>query len=365
MVLPENAISTAARELRSVIAAGITDMTEADIFIGHPKWAIDKAMTDKQNINLFFYHLSVDSYPADGTNEQPFYVRIFCLITPLGIDAASASVMLGENDLRLVGEVMAILHKNSTLKINDGSDTVALLEIVPADLKLENLNHIWSTQGDSSYRLSLAYELSLAPVPLKRRVDVPSPLVGSAGANALDEPTPQQLPAAGLGLDTMAPPVSRSSVDQNRTDWAPLISFVDSTGKVLEYVYQKDRTSLPATLKVLVAAPKDEKVRLVWEVWERRGDGSKTEWAEAVADTLHAEVTMPGDDESGKKPTTTIDPEMIDTRRVYTVKTPIENVAADAAKRQAVLHAIHDWTGEGMSEAMPVRSNPLLVFVRG
>ena len=88
----------------------------------------------------------------------------------------------GENDLRLIGEVMRVLHEQPVVSLDGGTASkVASLEIVPHPLNLDNLNHIWSTQGDTAYRLSVAYEMALAPIPLAREAES-SPKAGDFSA---------------------------------------------------------------------------------------------------------------------------------------------------------------------------------------
>ena len=83
-----------------------------------------------------------------------------------------------KNDLRLIGEVMRILHEQPVISVSNGTNgEIAQLQIVPHPLNLDNLNHIWSTQGDTAYRLSVAYEMALAPIPLTEAVERSS-LVG-------------------------------------------------------------------------------------------------------------------------------------------------------------------------------------------
>ncbi len=366
MALPVNALSVAARELRQLIANGITDVAEADVFIGHPKWAIEKVSTDKQNINIFFYHVKLDGFPADGASDQPFYIRLYCLITPFGLDVASGSEpSLGENDLRLVGEVIAVLHNNPILKINNGGGNEALLEIVPVDMQLENLNHIWSTQGDTAYRLSVAYELSLAPVPFTAPSEA-SPLVGSPDMLVWGDMA-RESDRERNGMIHLRPEVSYLEIDTMAEDWAPHICFKD-TGGALYYVAEVEGADVSGDLEILIAAKEGESVTLFWNVWRRGDDNVAVVWKEAIADTtLPLEKTISNTPPAAGFHANRIDPAGIDSRRIFTVKLPTEIKAAQSLSWQSILYAVstravEEPKGSGITVNKSFRSNPLMFY---
>ena len=85
-MLNANTISLAARGLRNYLASNLS-LVENQIFIGHPTIAFKDTEDDdsKQYLNLFIYRIAHGAYPADGTKDDPFYVRLYCLITALGI----------------------------------------------------------------------------------------------------------------------------------------------------------------------------------------------------------------------------------------------------------------------------------------
>jgi len=363
MALPENALSLAAKALRKLLFDGIADVAEADVFIGHPKWAIEKVSSDKQNINIFFYHVSIDGYPADGASNQPFYIRMYCLITPFGLDSGSGSVSLGENDLRLVGEVMAVLHKTPMLKINNGGGNEALLEIVPAAMQLENLNHIWSTQGDTAYRLSVAYELSLAPVPFAAPSEV-SPLVGSPDMLVWGDMS-RDSDNENNGMINLTPAVSYLEIDTAADDWIPHICF-KGADNTLHYVAEVTDTA--SELEVLVAAKEGENVTFFWNVWRRQDDNVVVAWEEGIDDTVmplekRISNTTPGEVFHANR----IDPGDIDARRIFTAKLPTEVKVSESKSWQAILYAVNTREveypqGSGIKINKSFKSNPLMFY---
>jgi hypothetical protein len=346
-MLPVSAISDAANKLRNLLLDQIDDLDDVKrIRIGHPKETLEDMKTndDKNQLNLFFYNVSYDGYPADGLSADPFYVRLHCLITAVGAKAATTgSPSRGENDLRLIGEVMRVLHQHPVISVDDGSNgEIAQLQIVPHPLTLDNLNHIWSTQGDTAYRLSVAYEMALAPIPLTEAVERSS-LVGEIGTGVQADMDREPLPAAGFAIETSAPVVPKVTVDIRKPDWSGHICFVDEAISNLAYTLLVPKSQLPLSgslpLKVLVAGKPLSQIELVWESWDSssgwtRSDSSQTETIEI--DTL--------------------DPDNYDPALAADIDLPIQD------EGQATLYAERAWERPDGS-TVTLRSNPLLVTV--
>ncbi|MCP4256647.1 MAG: DUF4255 domain-containing protein [Planctomycetes bacterium] len=338
-----SSLSVAANELRTLLQREIVGLDITNIRIGHPKQTFENIADGENYLNLFFYNVQYDGYPTDGLSENPFYVRLYCLITPLGAKATNSTPSAGENDLRLVGEVMRVLHEQPMISVNDGNnDEIAQLQIVPHKLDLDKLNHIWSTQGDTAYRLSIAYEMALAPVPLAEAFER-SPRVGETGASVRDDMDRDLLPDGGFGIETSAPVVPKVTVDVRKPDWSPHICFVDEANSNLAYTLLVPKSQLPTTgllpLKVLVAGKPSNQVELAWESWN-----PSTGWKKA------------GSSQNETIETDTIDPENFDPGLTADIDLPI------ADKGQATLYAERAWERPDGS-TVTLRSNPLLVTV--
>ena len=348
-MLPVSAISDAASKLRTLLLTGIDDLVDVkQIRIGHPKDTLADMDNekDKNHLNLFFYNVTYDGYPADGLSNDPIYVRIHCLITAVGAKTGVLNAPSpGENDLRLIGEVMRILHEQPVVNVGRGpNDIVAQLQIVPLSLNLDDLNHIWSTQADTAYRLSVAYELALAPVPLAAAVGR-SPLVAAIGTLARADMDQAPLPDGGFGIDTHATTVAAVSVDaKKQPGWSPHIYLYDVAGKRLRYTLLVPRSQLPQPgplqLKVLAAGEPSAQVELVWETWDSAGG----RWERSAA-------SQPVSINTGS-----IDPEKVDPGLATDVPLPLQDAG------QATLHAERLWTRPDGS-TVTLRSNPLLVTV--
>jgi len=383
-MLPASSLSRAAHGLRDLLMSNIDDIDAVDqIKIGHPADTLKDLENSNANcLNLFFYDVNYDGYPADGTSANPFYVRLHCLITAIGNKSkepeapgsnTKRDVSKGENELRLIGEVMRVLHEQPVISVSDENENeIAELQVVPHTMNLDNLNHIWSTQNETSYRLSVAYEMALAPIPNVAPADT-SPLVGDSGMlswGAMRRP-PEEVRT---GIISLKPTVEYLEVDTNVEDWAPHICFVEEVSaseKNLHYVFNVEAGDVGSPLKVLVAAKEDSTVKLVWDVWRRKTDRSIVAWKEDIPDSVSDEVVIVN------PPTSTelffanrIDPENIDDRRVFEVRLPADVAEADTQTWQAMLHAVREWdheepAGSGELVTTLLKSNSVLFYGAG
>jgi hypothetical protein len=344
-----SSLSIAARALRTHLA-GATGLPEDRILIGHASAAVKDIESDpnKQFLNLFFYRVEHGAHPADGSSEDPFYLRFFCLITALGAKESvnGATISAGENDLRLVGSVMQGLHENPILVLQDeaGAD-VAQMQILLHVLSLDDLNHIWSTQGDTPYRLSVGYELALLPLPLARAA-MRGPRIGSIGLQVHADARPQPLPPAGFGADARAPEVPAVQVDSSRPDWVPHICWL-AAGDTLQYTMAFDAGALPPNVQVITLGAPGVLLSLEWERWEDP-DATAPQWGGAAA-APPALVAQ----------TERLDPAQSDPT--------FSSLARDlgfplAGRGQAVLYARREYTRPD-GAVVALRSNPLLVSV--
>ena len=344
-MLDVNAISLAARQLRSYLSSNL-GIVETQIFIGHPKEGVEDAedKTGKQFLNLFFYRIEHGAYPADATVADPFYVRLHCLITALGNKETSGSttVSAGENDLRLIGAVMALMHQQPHVHINDDNgDEVAQLQVINHPLTLDDLNNIWSTQGDVPYHLSVGYEIALAPLPLSRPQET-SPRVASIGAEVEQALDYAPLPDDGFVVTQQRSRVESFAVNGDRPDWVPHIAFVLADGSV-HGTQTFHNSAIPAQLGVIAAGKVGSTVSVDWEMWDKENG-----W----------QAVTPSAGESLSVQTEVVNPASPDMSMVQNITLPI------SANGQALLYAHRSWTRADGSN-VTLRSNPLLVTVYG
>lgn len=367
-MIPVSSFSVAARHLRQTLADNITDVDVNHIYITNPK-DLD-ADKSQQSLNLFFYRVEYSGYPADGKLDDPFYARMHCLITALGVDETIGrgpdkdTISAGENDLRLISEVMRVLHQNPIINLSDMGHPLHL-QAVFLPLSLDNLNHLWVTQGetDNAYRISVAYEFALAPIPLT----IPTlthPRVGGIGFDVNANIRQPLLPDGGFKPSIASPEVPRVVVNTTQTDWTPQICFLVGN-QTLHYVLRLPETTGVNEFDILIAGAEGSSVKLIWEPWEWNYENNKGGWSEEVADTITPAATIPMDDDpSNPLVTNVIDPSAIETRLRQNVRFPFTDPPADGVRRQAMLYAVREVLRprpQSAPQKIVLRSNPLLV----
>lgn len=344
-----SSLSVAARALRTHLAAAV-ELPESQILIGHPSLAAKdvEGEANKQFLNLFFYRVEHGAHPADGAVNDPFFVRVYCLITALGAKETSGdgtTISAGENDLRLVGGVMRRLHESPILRLQDNAaQEVAQLQVLLHTLSLDDLNHIWSTQGDTPYRLSVGYELALVPLPLGEAARR-GPRVGAIGIGTQSDIGYRPLPTAGFGAGAQAPQVPALHIDSERPDWVPHICWYAEDG-TLQYSAAFAADGLPAGLQVIALGKPSSNVELFWEIW----DPALADPHWQIAAAAPANLTLATDRLDPKQTAPALN------ALAQNVDLPL------TARGQALLYARRNYTRPDGTVVVLV-SNPLLVSV--
>ena len=254
MALPPSPISLAADAIAGALADHFTaHSVDAVVSVGTPAAAGEavKGANARKRVNLFFYRLTGSGVHAATTPGQPLMLSLFCLVTAFDQPNANAA---GTAELRLLGEAVRFFHSQPLLgPLPDPPAAGATRYVISAVLQqppMEELNHIWGTQGnDTPYRLSASYEIGLVPVdPLVAETPAP-PVVAASYDVRGDAPDGAPGPeTAGLGrvwpLDPAAP-----------VRWLPLALLVDGARLATRGTYPAAATELPIAL----AGPPGEK----------------------------------------------------------------------------------------------------------
>jgi hypothetical protein len=178
-MIDQSAISVAVNVLRAHLTtywpelAGSTQ-NPLQIVIGHPAAAAKQAdqSDGTQSVNIFVYRIDHGGYPSKRAKNDQLYVKLHCLLTAFAKQENSVSA--GEMDLRIIGRIIMGLNENPILSLPEDAtaasqNTIARLQIVPEQISVDEMNKIWSTQSETSYRPSVGYELTLIPIPIKER----------------------------------------------------------------------------------------------------------------------------------------------------------------------------------------------------
>lgn len=272
-----SAISEVARAFRRHLVSEL-ETSENQVLIGHPASTseINNDASGVHYVNLFFYHLEHTGYPVDAGKDDPTYVKLHCLVTAFGkeeFDADSGQkISAGEMDLRLLGKVVEAVHKSPIMNVyadsgEDDPNLVAELQIVPIQMTLDDINKIWSTQHDTSYRPSVAFELALVPVPLAERISKDQK-VGAIGIEVFPSNKPVPLPQGGFDIPVRTPTMPRIVIDLENPDWEPHICLVDNKGTG-HYFLSYNENEVPDKITIAGAGKPDDVVDLIWQLWEK------------------------------------------------------------------------------------------------
>jgi len=318
------------------------------VTLGNPESAKSDSSGDKQKVNMFFYHFSPFEFSADVLPGETAMWRAYCLITPFAIDEGLKTA--GELDLRLLGEVMRVFHENPvniwTLKDSQGNDFSVHVQAVFKHTGIEELNQIWSTQGNEvAYRPSVAYEFALAPViprvPAEqaKRVAATGFRVDSSMEHAGDV-------MAGEDYSSIVrtPEVAVVRVSGQKDDWVPTACLIHDGAYAQSLIFSDVDPFIKTSgsqLGARVAGKVGESVSLRWEVWD-----SQAGWLEPV-DASVATLLIGHD---------SIDPDEAAVSDV-SIDLPISEAG------QAVLYVEHSYTRGSDGVELSVRSNPMMLTI--
>ena len=179
MVLRNSTLALAAGEIASSLDAALAEVSVAVDTPAATFKAADRGTSTTHFLNMFIYRILPSGVHAAQTPTDLLMLRLFVLFTPFPKAATPDEDFPA---LRILGEVMRHFHENPVTQILVGPEradgtagTDYRLQAIPQAPNMEELNHIWTTQGSElSYQLSAAYEFALMPVdPLVQVAETP------------------------------------------------------------------------------------------------------------------------------------------------------------------------------------------------
>lgn len=233
MPLPTSSLARICNVIREHIDTLGQPTSPADwnvrVTIGAP--GANLAATSSNNtLNLFFYRFEPFAFAADTQPGEVQWVKMFCVITAFGVDEDTDSddvvdFSAGFNELRMLSQVMRLFHEQPVMLIEgDDAGETWHTQFIPRPLADDQINQIWSTQGDTIYRPSVIYEISLAPI----EPEIPTAQVArvaSIGTYASGNMENRHAPWP-AGRETRFPKVPSVNVDSSNPQWAPAIMMV-------------------------------------------------------------------------------------------------------------------------------------------
>ncbi|WP_374569188.1 Pvc16 family protein [Ideonella sp.] len=266
MAVAISSLSQVCRAVGQLVGTGINQSAHSriNVVIGTPAVGSQVDGDTGHRLNLFFFRFEPSGFFPDNLPGDPWLVRAHCLMTPFCLD--DDTIAAGENDLRVLGELMRFFHESPEFDVDvDGEPW--RLQAVFLTLGLDQLNQLWSTQGDTVYRPSALFELSLAPV-LPRTPTIPAPRVGGLGFEARGTMAARHAgPTA--AMRTAVPMVGLMRPDTGPETWAPALCLVDDSACLLSVSFAVGSAELTAFApEAWIAGAPGSSAQLRWETWE-------------------------------------------------------------------------------------------------
>ncbi|MEM7505595.1 MAG: DUF4255 domain-containing protein [Pseudomonadota bacterium] len=223
-------------------------------------------------LNIFVYRVAPSGFHAGAGSDETQFIRINALITPFPDDAETEA---DDADLRILGHAIRVLQANPILPPQDapplpGADITeppgrkeyrlqAVLQAPP----MEELNHIWTTQGgELGYRLSAAYEFALIPIePIEERVIADPPRTAILDT----EPTMAGAELEFVPISNASRPIPLHGATPDQpppTNWLPVQMLVDGDALTNTLTIAESATEVELAL----GGPADEEaaIEIVW-----------------------------------------------------------------------------------------------------
>jgi len=276
MAVAASSLSVAMQGIADYLQAQFDSLANNDvkISVANPQRASELAKTTSNNdnyLNIFAYRVAPSGFHAGAGMGDTHFLRVFVLLTPFPSDSSNSG---DDADLRILGHAIRALQSNPVLPVapkqlppgnpSPAEVTVYRLETIMLAPAMEEINHIWTTQGgELAYRLSAVYEFALVPVdPLERyaQADPPTAFVLDT-ASTMDGAKLEFVP---LGEDSHGHSHLKDKKPPPPTNWQPVQMFVKD-GKLI------NELDIPASadkVACAVAGPVNEDVsfEIVWTI---------------------------------------------------------------------------------------------------
>lgn len=335
MPIPSSSFYQICEAVADYVGDGLQAVTNnIHIYLGAPAEVAGKK--DEHRISLFFYRFEPSGFQADPHPQEPWRLRLFCMISCMAMEDSIDNP--GADDLRLTGLVMALFHERPILPLIDVGGEPVRLQVVFNPATDEQLNQLWSIQGDASFRPSLIYEFALAPVmPDERRGEPPR--VGSIGLETGADMADRHAP---FGGSVQVPLTQRQRIDTGNPAWTPLACWVENDRCIGSLTLDVDITD-PASFTPMLwlAGVEGATVTLEWHIWQGGRWSSLTGIDLAISSSA-------------------LDPERIPVA-LPAIDLPPLDIDSEHDRWQLLLYASRDYLPTPDSPPLALRSNPLLV----
>ncbi|MFC6671264.1 DUF4255 domain-containing protein [Marinobacterium aestuariivivens] len=256
-----SSLSIVCREVESFVRNGLNaGGNSVTVSTGAPA---DLPVAPGHRVNLFFYRFEPGGFEAGLRPGEPWHIRLFCLITAFAVD--EDPIASGENDLRILGHIMQLFRQTPVLQPVSADGEEIRLQVIFSPVTDEQINQVWSTQGDTTYRPSLIYEMALAVITPITPAAKP-PLVAAIGQEALVDMSARHAGFSGIVEHPVVHPVR---IDVDNPQWQPALCWILDDVCAHTLSFDVDSPEFAAfTPRIWLAGVPGEPVQLNWKVWD-------------------------------------------------------------------------------------------------
>lgn len=265
MAVPASSLSVAIQGIADFLDSQFSE--EVNITVTNPQKAADIAKgagATAHCLNLFAYRVSPSGFQADVSQDATHFIRVNALMTAFPRETAD-----DDTDLRILGHAIRVLNSHPIIPFSGAPlpgpaipdpKTDYRLEAILLAPPMEEINHIWTTQGgELAYRLSAVYEFALIPIePLTLKVEAAPPDTLIIDANAtMNDAAESFLP---VGNASVAQPTSNTPPVR----WIPVHMGV--TGNQLTNTLEISAATTQVTLAVVGPVDEHAALTVTWQL---------------------------------------------------------------------------------------------------
>jgi hypothetical protein len=192
-------VMAAVRErVLSLNAAQYFGDTEITVEIGNPAQFHPRPETAAPLITIWVYRLELDNTAFFATPDSAQALRLHTLFTAYCAAGATSDESAGTFELRILSHIIRLFLEEpelgpirivNALPVGPAAGLIMsdlMVEARPRSLDVEDMNHIWTTQGEAPFRTSIAYTFSFGVVTPSRPGDEGPPVLTAVLEDPLD-----------------------------------------------------------------------------------------------------------------------------------------------------------------------------------
>lgn len=159
----------AAVRRRILTIAPLFDPVSLNVEIGNPAQFHPRVTLDNHLVTIFVYRIKHDHAAMLSNPDKGLAVQLKVLITAFGGQPQGVTESIGTVELRILSHITRLFVENPVLGPIKAPETLPLGDVAAfvtegitvesqhLELDMEEINHIWTTQGETPFRTSLSY----------------------------------------------------------------------------------------------------------------------------------------------------------------------------------------------------------------